>query len=179
MSLQAPERAPAVGELVRVRSRRWLVERVLPSEIPGQSCRVSLACAEEDSQGEQLEVYWDYELDRLIPEEEGWSRLAARGFDATDEVGAFLHTLQWNCVTATDPTLFQSPFRAGIKVDAYRMEPLRKALRLPRVKLFIAGFRQTIEAGLDRARSGSVTTLDESCRLSTRRVLHLPLKRWA
>ncbi len=37
--------------------------------------------------------------------------------------------------TATDPNLFQAPFRAGIKIDAYQMEPLRKALQLPRVDL--------------------------------------------
>lgn len=39
---------------------------------------------------------------------------------------------------ATDPTLFQAPYRAGIKIDAYQLEPLRKALLLPRVNLFIA-----------------------------------------
>jgi hypothetical protein len=59
--------------------------------------------------------------------------------------------LQWNCVTSTDPNLFQSPFRAGIQIDAYQLEPLQKALRLPRVNLFIAddvGLGETIEAGL-------------------------------
>ncbi len=146
-----PERLPTPGELVQVRSRRWLVEEVVEPSTPGQSPLVRLSCADDDAQGQSLDLFWDYELDRLILEEEGWGDLASKGFDPPHRFAAFLHTLRWNCVTATDPNLFQAPFRAGIKIDAYQMEPLRKALRLPRVNLFIAddtGLGKTIEAGL-------------------------------
>lgn len=46
-----PERCPEPGELVEVRSRRWLVEAV-----EQEAGRVSLACADDDAQGQALEV---------------------------------------------------------------------------------------------------------------------------
>jgi hypothetical protein len=85
-----PERAPEAGELVQVRSRRWLVEEVVAQN--GGSPVVRLACADDDAQGESLDVFWDYELDRRILEDEGWEHLAARSFDDPRHFAAFLNT---------------------------------------------------------------------------------------
>ena len=41
---------------MQLRSRRWLVENVVPASVPSQSARVQLACADDDAQGQSLEV---------------------------------------------------------------------------------------------------------------------------
>lgn len=142
---------PQPGQIVRVRCRQYLVEEVVAPPDVGDATLVRLACVDDDAQGQELEVLWEKEVDPEILTGEAWQNLATRGFDPPHLFSAYLHTLRWNCVTATDPRLFQSPFRAGIQILAYQLEPLRKALLLPRVNLFIAddvGLGKTIEAGL-------------------------------
>ncbi len=142
---------PAPGQVVRVRHRQYLVEEVEPSTVPTDAALVRLACLDDDAQGQPLEVLWELEPDAEVLTATGWDHVAARGFDAPGLFASYVHTLRWNCVTAANPRLFQAPFRAGIKLDAYQIEPLRKALLLPRVNLFIAddvGLGKTIEAGL-------------------------------
>lgn len=144
MSLQA-------GQIVHVRSRQYLIEEVVPPPRTAEDTLVRLSCLEDDALGERLEVLWEREVGARPLGDSTWDDIASRGFDDPKLFSAYLHTLRWNCVTSTNARLFQAPYRAGIEVKAYQLEPLRKALQMPRVGLFIAddvGLGKTIEAGL-------------------------------
>ncbi|AFY28441.1 DISARM system SNF2-like helicase DrmD [Cyanobium gracile] len=139
------------GAVVRCRTRRYLVEDVQPPREAGADTVVTMACMEDQAIGQRLTVFLEREIDFELLGESSWEVVAQRGFDQPRQFSAYLNTLRWNCVTATDPELFQAPYRAGIDVKAYQLEPLRKALQMPRVGLFIAddvGLGKTIEAGL-------------------------------
>ena len=131
------------GSVVRCRTRRYLVEEVQPPVEVGADTVVAMACMEDQAIGQRLTVFLEREIDFEVLGESSWEVVAQRGFDQPKQFSAYLNTLRWNCVTATDAELFQAPYRAGIDVKAYQLEPLRKALHMPRVGLFIAdAFRQ-------------------------------------
>jgi ERCC4-related helicase len=128
------------------------VEAVEPAREPfWEQTRVDLSCLEDDAQGERLAVLWEREVDARVLPEPNWKHLASKGFDPPHVFSAYLHALRWNLVTSTNPRLFQAPHRAGIQIMSYQLEPLKKALQMPRVNLFVAddvGLGKTIEAGL-------------------------------
>ncbi|MBS1982665.1 MAG: hypothetical protein JST16_00720 [Bdellovibrionales bacterium] len=143
---------PKIDDIVQVRSRRYLVENVNPpQDTRWEQTLVDLSCLDDDAAGERLSVLWEREVDAVVLEASKWNDVANRGFDPPDKFAAYLNAIRWNLVTSTNPKLFQAPHRAGIQVMTYQLEPLRKALHLPRVNLFIAddvGLGKTIEAGL-------------------------------
>jgi hypothetical protein len=115
---------PETGQIVAVRQRLYLVDHVIPAPNASDSLLVRLSCVDDDARGQPLDVLWNHELDAEIRSGEAWDSIAKRGFDPADRFAAYLNTLRWNCVTSTDPNLLQSPFRAGIRLDAYQLEPV-------------------------------------------------------
>jgi superfamily II DNA or RNA helicase len=64
---------------------------------------------------------------------------------------AFLDAVRWGAVTNADRSFLQSPFRSGITIEDYQLDPLVRAVEMARVNLLIAddvGLGKTIEAGL-------------------------------
>jgi hypothetical protein len=109
---------PNPGQIARVRQRLYLVEQTVPPVTAGDSTLVRMSCVDDDNQGQPLEVLWEREIDPELLSAEAWESIAKRGFDQPRLFAAYLNTLRWNCVTSTDPRLFQSPFAEGAAAPA-------------------------------------------------------------
>ena len=167
----APERAPGSGQpmppapepgqVVNVRGSTWAVADVrrqgLPRSpadegSPGLTHVVSLQSLEEDRLGEELAVVWELEVGHTVAPDQGLPEaVTADGFDDPNTLAAFVDAVRWGAVTSADADSYQAPFRSGVNVEAYQLEPLRRALQSSRTNLLLAddvGLGKTIEAGL-------------------------------
>jgi superfamily II DNA or RNA helicase len=113
---------------------------------------VSLQSLAEDRLGEELAVVWELEVGHTVAPDQGLPEtIAADGFDDPSTLAAFVDAVRWGAVTSADADSYQAPFRSGANVEAYQLEPLRRALQSARTNLLLAddvGLGKTIEAGL-------------------------------
>lgn len=73
------------------------------------------------------------------------------GFDPPDQLDAFLDAVRWGASSSADVRTIQAPFRSGIDIEDYQLDPVVRAIQMPRVSLLIAddvGLGKTIEAGM-------------------------------
>ena len=149
---------PEQGQLVTVRQRRYVVADVQQSSLPPSPLAlsedlpqhlVSLRSIEDDALGESLEVIWELEPGSRIEESVGLPQVT--GFDPPERLDAFLNAVRWGAVSSADMRALQAPFRSGIDIEDYQLDPLVRAIQMPRANLLIAddvGLGKTIEAGL-------------------------------
>jgi SNF2 family DNA or RNA helicase len=148
---------PEQGQIVTVRQRRYVVADVQKSTLPPDPLHhsfdghhlVSLASIEDDALGETLEVIWELEPGTRIDEIIGLPEVD--GFDPPERLDVFLNAVRWGAISQADNRTLQAPFRSGIEIEIYQLDPLVRAIQMPRANLLIAddvGLGKTIEAGL-------------------------------
>jgi superfamily II DNA or RNA helicase len=151
-------RRPEVGELVHVRSRQWVVNSLKVSTLPtaalkpdfsGPQNLVSMSSVEDDGLGEELQVIWEVEPGARVIEKVAMPE--PTGFDVPEKLDAFLDAVRWGASSTADVKNIQAPFRSGIEIEDYQLDPVVRAIQMPRVNLLIAddvGLGKTIEAGM-------------------------------
>lgn len=149
--LHAYRARPEPGQLVEVRRRQWVVADIdvagLDTGTP-QHC-VTLSSIDEDGLGEELQVIWEIEPGAQVIERAGLPSVT--GQDDSDTLDAFLDAVRWGAATNADRGFLQAPFRSGVSIEDFQLDPLVRAIDMARVNLLIAddvGLGKTIEAGL-------------------------------
>ena len=145
--------SPEPGQLVEVRKRQWIVADVSTSQLPNSFHKkqnyVKLSSIDEDGLGEELEVIWEIEPGAHIIEKSGLPEI--NGFDDANKLDAFLDAVRWGAAKNADKGFLQAPFRSGVSIEDFQLDPLVRAINMARVNLLIAddvGLGKTIEAGL-------------------------------
>lgn len=152
---------PEPGQVVEVRGSTWAVANVQAQGLPrspaddstaGLSHIVDLQSLDEDRLNETLSVVWELEVGHTVSPAQGLpDQISPEAFDDPDTLAGFIDAMRWGAVTSADPNRYQAPFWSGVNIEAYQLEPLRRALGAPRTNLLLAddvGLGKTIEAGL-------------------------------
>ena len=134
--------------MVRVRGQHWVVSDVSASMLPPDVLAtrggeghtlVSLSNVEDHGLGDELDVIWEVEPGREILEVATLPELVPSAkADDPARLQSFLDAVRWGAVASADVRALQSPFRAGIKIEDYQLEPVTRAIRSHRVNLLVA-----------------------------------------
>lgn len=149
---------PEPGQVVSVRHRQYVVTDIqqtrtlsnpMVQTLDTLQHLVSLASIEDDALGEELQTIWEVEAGAYIYERVDLPK--PTGFDEPGRVDAFLDAVRWGAASSADIRNVQAPFRSGIDIEDYQLDPVVRAIQMPRVNLLVAddvGLGKTIEAGL-------------------------------
>jgi hypothetical protein len=120
---------PEQGQLVCVRSRSSggtdVRAKFSPSALRptfhGPQHLLTLSSVEDDGLGEELQVIWEIEPGARVVEKVALPE--PTGFDPPDKLNAFLDAVRWGAASSADVKNIQAPFRSGIDIEDYQLDP--------------------------------------------------------
>jgi superfamily II DNA or RNA helicase len=145
--LDVTSERPQIGSLVAVRGQKWVV-----SDVDADATNTLVTLQSVDGRyDDALSVIWEVEPDRRVLPAGALPDVTVGGFDPPERIAAFLDAIRWSAVTSADVKTLQAPFRSGVAIENYQLEPVARAADAPRVNLLLAddvGLGKTVEAGL-------------------------------
>lgn len=148
---------PEQGQLVSVRGSEFVVTEIKKNSsqiltdgtIQNEYHLVNLSSVVDDALGEEIQVIWELEPGARVYEKINLPDHT--GFDSPKRLDAFLDAVRWGAASSADTATIQSPFRSGVEIEDYQLDPVVRAIQMPRANLLIAddvGLGKTIESGL-------------------------------
>jgi superfamily II DNA or RNA helicase len=149
---------PREGMMATLRNRRALITRVRPYGTPTLHA-VDVEYTDVEGKAQDT-VIWEREVGASLVESGALPDILDKPPMAHDDFEALVRASRWTALTpflAADGSAqraelpIASPFHGAVQVEDFQLEPLLRALQMPRISLLLAddvGLGKTIEAGL-------------------------------
>ena len=130
---------PEAGRLARVRDRIWLISDVSFSDdvVSNPATLVTLESLEDSDQGSKTSVVFEREVDfQVLPE--NILPDIGNSLDTPTVFDSFVNALRWTNKSILSGGVIRAPFYGAIQQQTFQLEPVIKALSMPRISLLIA-----------------------------------------
>ena len=140
---------PQIGQLVTLRHRYFYVNDV--SFHKGDS-KLTIESIDEETLGQTMEIIWERENEKTkkLWDSDTFPDIHAP-FDNPQTIHALTNAINWSSHSFLFGASLTAPLKGAIDIEDYQLEPVSRAVKMPRVNLLIAddvGLGKTIEAGL-------------------------------
>lgn len=141
---------PQTGQIVSLRHRYFYIKDIHKYK---KEHKLILESIDEDSLGDTIEVIWEQENDETkeLYDTDTFPDVLNSNFDNPNTLLALEDAINWSASSFLFGSNIIAPLKGAIEIEDYQLEPVSRAVQMPRVNLLIAddvGLGKTVEAGL-------------------------------